>query len=181
MSSPVRLAIASSLVVIGCIRQAPRPVAPREADACARQSVYEANKLAYHDRLLDLKKWSRADGEYPIDELHEVLDAYPRSRDLEARIKMRSNVIGTLVALGAFTAGFTLGYNVIAPPVNHWSTNKQLEAYGLGGGLVILGVLAAFVWDNPTEQLAATYNGELHEDLSPGACPTGSSMTARTR
>jgi hypothetical protein len=143
-------------------------VVPRDADACARQQLYEANKLTYHDSLLT-PKWSRADGDYAFGQLTDVLDSYPSSHDVEHRIKVRGGVIAGIVGAGAGLAGFTLGYNATAPESNRWPTGTQTAMYAVAGGLVVAGLVTALLWSNPSDHLAETYNAELHENLTPAA------------
>jgi hypothetical protein len=110
---------------------------------------------------------TREDGKHPYLDLRDVLGMYPKSRALYERAAHRDELLSTLAIWGisfAATAGF---YQLAAATgdTDTLSSTGRDAFYVIGGALVGAALVGVIVWHDPIDDMPATYNEELRQDL----------------
>jgi hypothetical protein len=164
------------LSLSGCaVREASLPPVGQATQDRSKDDIYAAYSLTFHGGLLD-RNWTRKDGTHTLGELNTVFDAYPDTRALKARARVRTTVIQTIgfaglgLMLGTFFASLSPSGN---PPVGE---SSQIVLYSAGGGMVVTAILLNLVlWHDFEADLADAYNRDLANDLWPFGRRSGKS------
>ena len=131
MTSPraIPLVVGSLLALCaGCASSASLPPAVTGVAPAEREATYQRYKLSYQYNAFSGGRWKRADGEYMLGQLDNVLAAYPETAAGADKMKARGAVIGGLAAVGGAVLGFTFGRNVLGPERAHWSSGQRAAA-----------------------------------------------------
>ena len=144
---------------IGCAPpQAIRPPATPGTDSIARQDLYDKYKLKYHPGFLH-SKWTRSDGEFTFEELTNVLDAYPESRETKTMFQA-----GEAIGMGmAVTSGALLGYALVD---NGLASSTRRGLYIASGSVFVGAVVVQLLWPVKARDVADVYNRALSRDLT---------------
>ena len=144
---------------IGCAPpQAIRPPATPGTGSVARQDLYDRYKLKYHPGFLH-SNWTRSDGEFTFEELTNVLDTYPESRETKTMIQA-----GEAIGAGmAATSGALLGYALVDDGLAS-STRRGL--YIASGSVFVGALVVQLLWPVHERDVMDVYNRALSRDLT---------------
>jgi hypothetical protein len=118
--------------------------------------------------------WKRKDGEYGWGQLGDVAKQFPDSSDVYDRANTRGLVLGSIAGVGGGLIGYTLGWNLTAEESRRWSSSTQIAMYSVGGGLIVVSIVAGLAWHNPANDFADVYNRALRRSLGQPEPPSGS-------
>jgi hypothetical protein len=149
-----------------CVRHAPPPQLPHDADLDARESAYASAELTY-ERTFFTHGWRRADGKYPFAGIDRTVDSYPASRAARKKASNRNLVVTLLSAAGGGFIGVAFGNQFFAQEPDRYSNSTLFTLYGTGLGLALLGEILDQTWTaSAYEEIAPAYNDELRRDLA---------------
>jgi hypothetical protein len=138
--------------------QAARPPATPGTASVARGDLYDRYKLKYHPGFLH-PYWTRSDGEFTFEELTNVLDAYPESREIKTMFQA-----GEAIGAGmAVTSGALVGYALLDDGLAS-STRRTL--YIAGGSVFVGALVVQLLWPAKARDVTDVYNRALSKDLA---------------
>jgi hypothetical protein len=155
----VVLSVGLGTGAFGCAPpQATRPPATPGTGSVARRDLYDKYKLKYHSGFLH-DEWTRSDGEFTFEQLTNVLDAYPESRETKTMFQA-----GEAIGAGmAVTSGALVGYAL----VDDGLASSTRRALYIAGGSVFAGALVVqLLWPAHPRDVADAYNRALSRDLT---------------
>ncbi len=126
--------------------------------AAARRDVYDKYKLKYHSGFLH-DEWTRSDGEFTFEQLTNVLDAYPESRETKTMFQA-GDAIGAGMAV---TSGALVGYALLDDGLAS-STRRGL--YIASGSVFVGALVVQLLWPVHARDVTDVYNRALSRDLT---------------